>query len=94
MGVWIMGILGVICVSVLVDIFLPDGQTNKYVKGIFSIITLYVVISPLPAFLSKDYSISDYLNFEAADITVDENFLNGLFVNPHGARERALCAHL
>ncbi len=94
MSGWIMGIVGVICLSVLVDILLPDGQTNKYIKGIFALITLYVIISPLPAFLSKDYSLDEVLSFDAVEFAIDDDFLDGISTNPFKSREDALAAYL
>lgn len=94
MTAWILAIVGVICLSVLVDILLPNGQTNKYVKGIFSVITLYVIISPLPSFLSGGQKFVTSLNFDAADFSADENFLAEISLNPFKARETALAAYL
>jgi len=33
MGVWIMSIVGVICLGILLEIMLPDGKTAKYVSA-------------------------------------------------------------
>ena len=30
MGAWILGITGVVCLGVLIEILLPDGQAGKY----------------------------------------------------------------
>ena len=56
--------VGVILLSVLTDVLLPEGQMNKYVKGIFSILLVFVIIAPIADFLNKDVKIEDILNFE------------------------------
>lgn len=45
---WIISIVGVICLGILLEIVLPEGQTGKYVKGAFSLLVVFVVAAPLP----------------------------------------------
>ena len=61
---WIISVVGVILLSVLTDVLLPEGQMNKYVKGIFSILLIFVIIAPLADFIRKDIEIGDLLNFD------------------------------
>ena len=61
---WIISVVGVILLSVLTDVLLPEGQMNKYVKGIFSILLIFVIVAPLADFLRKDIEIGDLLNFD------------------------------
>ena len=72
---WIISVVGVILLSVLTDVLLPEGQMNKYVKGIFSILLIFVIIAPLADFLRKDIEISDLLNFdmESGGIVVEKS---------------------
>ena len=55
---WIMAIVGVSVLGVLVDLVMPNGQTKKYIKGIFAFIVVLVIISPLPNLLNKNFSKS------------------------------------
>ena len=88
MGEWLLKITGVIALSTLSALLLPNGQTKKYVKGIFALITLYVIISPLPKLLKSDFS--DFSNaFEnAEELEVDETFLYGVATNAYKTQER------
>ena len=61
---WIISVVGVILLSVLTDVLRPEGQMNKYVKGIFSILLIFVIIAPLADFIRKDIEIGDLLNFD------------------------------
>lgn len=63
---WALGIVGVIVLSVLVDIVLPEGQMNKYIKGIFAVLLIYMLISPVVALVKKDISLDDILDFGAS----------------------------
>ncbi len=46
---WMTAIAGVIALGVLLEILLSEGQTGKYVKGAFSLLVIFVVVSPLPS---------------------------------------------
>ncbi len=70
---WIMAIVGVSVLGVLVDLVMPNGQTKKYIKGIFAFIVVLVIISPLPNLLNKNFSIDDI--FEEDAIVIQEDFV-------------------
>ena len=76
MSSWILSIVGIVCMGVIIDIFIPDGQTNKYIKGIFSLLIVFVIISPLPKFINKDYNLNNILNNVNTDI--DINFISNI----------------
>lgn len=71
---WILSITGVICLSVVAEFILPYGQTNKYVKGIFSFVLLLIIVSFLPQILNQKIDFSSIFNYESS-ITVDEDYL-------------------
>lgn len=70
---WIMAIVGVSVLGVLVDLVMPNGQTKKYIKGIFAFIVVLVIISPLSNLLNKNFSIDDI--FEEDAIVIQEDFV-------------------
>lgn len=71
---WIMSIAGVICLSVIVELILPDGQMNKYIKGVFSFVVVFVIISPIPTLMKKELNIEKNFGYESS-ISVDEDYL-------------------
>ena len=71
---WILSIAGIICASVLVEFVLPDGQINKYIRGILSFIIVLVIIMPIPKLLNKDFDYSNILNY-GENIQADEDYL-------------------
>ena len=75
MGVWIMSIVGVICLGILLEIVLPEGQTSKYVKGAFSLLIVFVIAAPLPNLLNKDWK----LNYDTSQFQVDEEYVNSTY---------------
>ena len=44
MSAWVMAIIGVISITVLVDILLPEGETAKYIKGVLSIFVVATIV--------------------------------------------------
>lgn len=70
---WILSIAGVVCLSVIVELMLPDGQMNRYIKGIFSFIIIFVIIMPLPSLLGKEFDFSNIFDYE--EISVDDDYI-------------------
>ena len=77
MSGWILSVTAVICLTVLMDIVMPDGQMNKYVKGITSLIVVFVVISPLTALAKGKFDFSLSGNKVKTDSTMAACLDNG-----------------
>lgn len=73
---WVMSICGVSILSVLIDLFLPEGQTNKHIKNIFSFAILLVMIAPLPNLIKSASGISDI--FKDFDYTIQTDYIYGV----------------
>ena len=88
MGAWLLKITGVIALSTLSSLLIPNGQTKKYVKGIFALITLFVMVSPLPKLLKSDFSGFPNAFDTASELEIDETFLYGVATNAYKTQER------
>lgn len=88
MGAWLLKITGVIALSALSSLLIPNGQTKKYVKGIFALITLFVLVSPLPKLLKSDFSGFPNAFDTAGELEIDETFLHGVATNAYKTQER------
>ena len=71
---WILSIAGIVCLSILIELILPEGQMNRYIKRIFAFIIVFVIISPLPNLLNKDIDLSRIFNY-GETLEVDEDYL-------------------
>lgn len=71
---WVLSLSGVICISVIAEFILPDGQTNKYVKGIFSFVLLLVIVSPLPKLLNKKLNFSNIFDYNGV-VSASDDYL-------------------
>ncbi len=76
---WIMSIAGVICLSVIVELILPNGQMNRYIKGIFSFIIILVIIMPVPKLFNMKLDLSNV--FSSEEIYIQEDYLYQLNLN-------------
>lgn len=62
---WLLSIAGVILLSVLAELILPEGQINKYIKVIFAFATILVIIMPLPKLIGKNFDIDKFFHGES-----------------------------
>lgn len=92
MQAYILSILGIVLVSVLIEIILPNGQTAKYIKGIFSIFVVFVLINPVVKFFRSDFDVSKYL--VADNVAVDEKLLKNLYKEQIIATEKDIESQL
>lgn len=74
LSAWVMSIAGIICLSVLVELILPNGQMNKYIKGIFSFIVILVIISPIPTLLGKEVNLDNMFD-SSTQIELQKDYL-------------------
>lgn len=72
MKIWVLNLVGISLMGILIEILLPSGKTNKYIKGILSLVTISVVISPIISIFTNQSTIK---NFFDQDIVVDEQFV-------------------
>ena len=68
---WILSIAGIICISVIIELLLPNGQMNRYIKGVLSFLVILIVIMPIPKLLNKDFDFSNIFNNEIYEIDSD-----------------------
>lgn len=73
---WLLSIVGVVSVGVLLEIMLSEGKTSKYIKGVFSLCVVLVIVSPLPKFFNKDFDVEDFFNTEISSQQTFQNSLN------------------
>lgn len=66
-SVYIMSVVGAVCLSSLSDIILPDGETKKYVKGVLALIVFAIMITPVPKLVNQEFSLSDFVYEEQSD---------------------------
>lgn len=62
---YILSILGIVIAGILIDVIVPSGSVNKYVKSIYSIFVVAVILNPLITLISKSKNLSlNYVDYE------------------------------
>jgi len=72
---WILSIVGMVLTVTLTEILLPEGQTAKYIKGVISLMVVYVVIAPIPALLQSKIDINTFFDFSLSSYESDDAFI-------------------
>ena len=50
---YILSILGIVCAGIFMDAIIPSGSISKYIKGIYAIFVVAVIINPVYKFINK-----------------------------------------
>ena len=73
-SIWVLSIVGIIVLSMLVDLLLPSGSMSKFIKSIFGYLIIVVILSPVFSFFSqKNFSINDI--FSASNVQIQDSFV-------------------
>lgn len=78
MATWLYSISGVIILSGLLDLVLSEGETKKYVKGIVSLLIIFVIISPLATLANSRAGSAWVFPKETASVQVSQDFLSSI----------------
>ena len=82
---YILAILGIVIISVLVEIILPSGQTAKYIRSILSIFVVYILVNPIISLVSNDFDLKKYLSKD--HIKLNQSLLTNIYDNQIEARQ-------
>ena len=44
---WLFNLVGIVFAGAILDMVLPEGKTNQFIKHVFSVFVLYVIILPI-----------------------------------------------
>ncbi|MDR3022314.1 MAG: stage III sporulation protein AF [Clostridiales bacterium] len=74
-SVWITTILAVVIIGVIVDLLLSGNRMHKFIRGIFGIITIFVIAMPLPSLIKNGFN----WKFDwGGSINIDQGFLDAV----------------
>lgn len=71
---WILSIVGIVLISVLVEIILPSGEMQKYIKSVFAIFIVFVMIYPIVNIDIDKIDFNKFIYNETSTI-LNENYL-------------------
>lgn len=78
MKAWIYSIVGIVILTVLLDLVLEEGETKKYIKGIFALLAVIVIASPIPRILNGNFDFTMGDETIGETVVFDETYLKSL----------------
>ena len=75
MSGYILSILGIVLLGIIIDIIIPNGNINKYIKSIYAIFVVAVIISPLTKVLNCEHDFS----IKYDDFEISQELLNYIY---------------
>lgn len=72
-SLYLLSIVGVVMLTVLIDLVMPSGQINKYIKGVMSLVIIFVIASPIPNILKNGIDFGSL--FQPSTVVMDEGYL-------------------
>jgi stage III sporulation protein AF len=90
MAGYILSILGIVIAGIFIDIIIPNGAINKYIKGVYSIFVVAVLINPVVKFLNKEHNFT--IKYEEYNISA--NLLSHIYEMRSKTTEQNIETHL
>lgn len=83
---YILSVLGIVVAGVFIDVIIPSGAINKYIKSIFSIFVVAVLVSPIIKIMNKtkDFTVK-YQDYE-----INENLLDYIYGKQVSSQEKMI----
>ncbi len=90
MNGYVLSILGVVVAGIIIDIIIPSGQINKYIKSIFSIFVVAVILSPVITFFHENQGFQ--LKYE--DYEIEQTLHNYITKQKISSMEKSILKDL
>jgi len=71
---WIIGILAIVILGTVLDLFLSEHRMGKYIKSVFATVTILVIVLPIPSLINNGCNFDDNFIFQN-EFELDQNFL-------------------
>jgi len=57
---WVITICAVVLLTTIITILVPNGRTSFVIKGVFSLLTTLIIISPICQVVNNGFSFNDF----------------------------------
>ena len=81
---WVLSIVGVVVLSVVVEMIIPNGKTAKTIKGVMAFITVLIIASPLTILFDETIDVFDY------SVEIEDSLNEELFDTIYNIRVKSL----
>ena len=90
---WLISIMSVAVGGVLVDLMLPNGKLNGFIRAIFGFLSVTVIISPIPKLLNKEIKFDDLI-YNSNSTTINQDYVDAsikkIIINLQSSCEKEL----
>ena len=87
-------IVGIGAIGVLLDVLMPEGETNKYIKSVFSLVTVLMLISPFSGGIDKvDFDALFDIEITNSSTNVDKGFIKDFYVDKYSIYESEISTY-
>jgi hypothetical protein len=87
MAVYLMGIVGAIVLTTLIDVIIAEGETKKFVKGVASVLVIAAIIAPLPALFNGGLELNWNNQTSVNQNIQNEGYLNRVYMERYKQHE-------
>lgn len=74
MKTWIISISAIVLLTSIFSLIIPESRIGKLIKNVFSILIIFVIISPLSNLKTQNLSFESFVN--TSEITFQNDYLN------------------
>lgn len=74
MKTWIISISAIVFITSIFGIIVPDSKIGKLIKSVFSILIIFVIISPIANIKNQDVSFENFIN--TSEIVYQNDYLD------------------
>ena len=71
MTAYISSILGAVLLGVVIEVVMPNGDMQKYIRGMYSIFVIFILMTPIANLVKADFDVNKYFTTEAVVISDD-----------------------
>ena len=71
---YISSILGAVILGIVIEVALPNGQTRKYIKGMYSIFVVFILLTPIVNLVNNDFDLYKFIDNSA--VSVNEDYID------------------
>ncbi len=86
MNSYVISILGIVVLGIIIDVIVPNGTINKYIRSIYAIFIVAVILSPLINFMKSN----DKFSFNYKEYEINRNLINYIYTSKKEATENSI----
>ena len=88
MKIWLLNVSVTILVTTITGLILSKGKTATFVKCLFSVLTLLIIVKPIVNLKSGDFNMKNFIYQD--NILIENDFIQYAFNNQNALKEEEI----